>query len=134
MHRINQIEGIGSRYADRLHHCGIDYLEQFLKCCASPGERKRLAERSGISRKLIMKWTNQADLTRIKGIGEEYSELLERAGVDTVIELAQRNARNLIHQLKQTNDRLHLVRRLPGLSKVERWVSQARKLPRLINY
>lgn len=134
MHKIQSIEGIGPHYADRLHNCGIDYQEQFLECCALRKNRKMFAKESGISLKLILKWTNQADLSRIKGIGEEYSELLERTGVDTVIELAHRNAHNLFIRLKATNDKYHLVRRLPNEKQTKAWISQAKKLPRMISY
>ena len=134
MHKIQSIEGISSYYADRLHHCGIDYREKLLECCASRRDRKIIADQSGISNKLILKWTNQADLSRITGVGEEYSDLLERAGVDTVIELAQRNAHHLFEKLKLTNNKFHLVRRLPSERQTSAWISQAKTMPRIISY
>jgi predicted flap endonuclease-1-like 5' DNA nuclease len=87
-----------------------------------------------ISDKLILEWVNLADLFRIKGIGEEYSDLLEEAGVDTVPELAQRNPANLLQKLVEVNEEKKLVRRLPVLSQVEDWVKQAKDLPRIVEY
>lgn len=134
MHNIQSIEGIGRYYAKQLHDCGIDYQEQFLECCASRRSRKKLAEKSGISHKLILKWANQADLSRIKGVGEEYSELLEKSGVDTVVELAHRNPFNLFKKLKATNNKHHLVRRMPNEKQMINWILQAQLLPRAISY
>jgi predicted flap endonuclease-1-like 5' DNA nuclease len=101
---------------------------------AMPQGRQELAEATGISDKLILEWVNLADLMRIKGIGEEYSDLLEEAGVDTVPELAQRNAENLYEKLKEVNAEKRLVRQLPGLNQVRSWVDQAKSLPRAISY
>ena len=134
MARLIDIEGIGKVYVEKLNKTGISTTDSLLKACAKPQGRKEIAEKTGISDKLILEWTNLADLFRIKGIGEEYSDLLEEAGVDTVPELAQRNPENLLEKLHEVNETKKLVRRLPVLSQVESWVKQAKDLPRVIEY
>lgn len=134
MAKLTQIEGIGAEFSKLLQSIGIEEQFQLLQTCGERGGRERVAKETGISGKLILKWTNQADLARISGIGEEYAELLERAGVDTVPELAQRNADTLLAMLQETNDRLNLVRHVPGLPQVKSWIEQAKNLPRMIYY
>lgn len=134
MANIIDIEGIGEVYADQLKQVGIITTEQLLEKGASPQGRKSLAESSGISGTLILKWVNRADLFRVKGIGEEYSDLLEAAGVDTVVELATRNADNLYDKLVATNEEKKLVRQLPTKAQVAEWVEQAKTLPRMLTY
>ena len=101
---------------------------------ATPAGRKGLAKNSGLSEKQILEWVNHVDLFRIKGVGEEYADLLEEAGVDTVVELAQRKAVNLIDKMSQVNASKNLVNKMPALSQVEDWIAQAKKLPRAISY
>ena len=134
MARIIDIEGIGKVYAAKLADAGLTTVEALLKAGASPKGRQALEEKTGISGKLILEWVNLADLFRIKGVGEEYSDLLEEAGVDTVPELAQRNAENLYAKLAETNAAKELVRRLPSQSQVADWVEQAKALPRVVTY
>ena len=134
MAKIIDIEGIGPVYAEKLIAIGITTVEALLKKGASPKGREKLAEKTGISGKLILEWVNLADLFRIKGVGEEYSDLLEEAGVDTVPELAQRNAENLYAKLREVNAAKELVRRLPAQSQVADWVAQAKALPRVVTY
>jgi predicted flap endonuclease-1-like 5' DNA nuclease len=135
MARIIDIEGIGPEYKQRLkEQAGITTTEALLKSCTTPEQREELAMRVGVSPKLILEWANLADLFRIKGVGEEYSDLLEEAGVDTVVELAQRNPENLYTALQETNDEKLLVRRMPALGQVRDWVAQAKNLPRLLTY
>ncbi len=134
MARIAKIEGIGDVYAQKLQKAGIQTVNDLLQAGAAPQDRNELAEQTGISGKLILEWVNHADLFRIKGVGEEYSDLLEEAGVDTVPELAQRNAENLHAKLVETNQEKKLVRRLPTQAQVSDWVAQAKDLPRVINY
>ncbi|MDX1418045.1 MAG: DUF4332 domain-containing protein [Candidatus Promineifilaceae bacterium] len=134
MTSIIDIEGIGKAYAPKLEAEGIHTTEALLNSCATPQGRKDLAEVTGISPKLILEWTNRADLMRIKGVGTQYSDLLEAAGVDTVPELAQRNAQNLYKALVETNESKNLVRQTPTSSQVEEWVQQAKSLPRAISY
>lgn len=134
MGKISDIEGIGPKYAELLGKEGIKTVEGLLKAGSKSKDRKRIAESLKISDKLILEWVNHADLFRIKGIGEEYSDLLEEAGVDTVPELAQRKPENLLEKMTEINAAKDLVRRLPVLSQVEDWVKQAKELPRIIEY
>jgi predicted flap endonuclease-1-like 5' DNA nuclease len=115
MAKISDIEGIGPKYAELLAKEGIKTVEGLLKVAAKSKDRKKLSEVSQISEKLILEWVNLADLFRIKGIGEEYSDLLEEAGVDTVPELAQRKPENLLLKLVEINEEKNLVRRLQVL-------------------
>ncbi len=134
MAKIIDIEGIGPVYAKKLAAAGITTVEALLKAGASSKGREALEEETGIGGKLILEWVNLADLFRIKGVGEEYSDLLEEAGVDTVRELAQRNAENLYAKLREVNAAKKLVRRLPTLSQVADWIQQAKALPRVVTY
>lgn len=133
-HNIRKVEGIGEVYAAKLEAAGIHTVEALLEAANTPAKRKNLAEKTGISETLILEWANLADLFRIHGIGEEYSDLLEEAGVDTVVELARRNPENLFHTLAEINAEKNLVRRLPSLGQVRDWVEQAKTLPRVLEY
>ncbi len=134
MARILDIEGIGPMFAEKLIKAGVKTSQALLKKGASPQGRRMLAEETGISEARLLEWINHADLFRIKGVGEEYSDLLEAAGVDTVPELAQRNPQNLHAKLVEVNQHKSLVRQLPSLQQVENWVAQAKLLPRVIEY
>ena len=134
MAKIVDVEGIGPKYAEKFIKAGVSTTDALLKAGASPKGRKELADKTGIGDALILKWVNHVDLYRIKGVGAEYSELLEAAGVDTVIELAHRNAANLIQKIVSTNMEKKLVRKLPVESQVADWIEQAKKLPRVISY
>jgi len=134
MTKIADIEGIGEAYAKKLRLAGVTTTEGLLEKGKTPKGRKELAEKSGIGDALILKWVNRADLYRVKGIGSEYSDLLEAAGVDTVVELAVRKAENLHKKLVEVNEAKKLVRKLPALSQVESWVAEAKKLPRAVTY
>jgi len=134
MARIIDIEGVGPSYAEKLADAGIKSTEQLLERAGIRRGRTELAESTGISEKLILEWVNLSDLFRIKGVAEEYSDLLEEAGVDTVAELAQRNPDNLYQRLLEVNAEKNLVRRTPWLSSVKSWVEQAKSLPRKVEY
>ncbi len=134
MAKLTTVEGIGEIYAQKLHNAGIATTGALLDKGATPHGRQALAEEAGISDKLILEWVNHADLFRIKGVGEEYADLLEEAGVDTVPELAQRNPANLHAKLGEVNAAKKLVRRLPTAAQVADWVEQAKALPRVITY
>jgi predicted flap endonuclease-1-like 5' DNA nuclease len=134
MAKLIDIEGIGPKYAEKLQRAGVQSVGALLKSGSTPQGRKKLAETANISGDLILEWVNHADLFRIKGVGEEYSDLLEEAGVDTVPELATRNAKNLFEKLEAVNKEKDLVRRLPVLAQVEDWIKQAKELPRIIQY
>lgn len=132
--KLEQIEGIGPKFAAQLRRAGVRSTDALLKAGGTRRERQELARRSGISGKLILEWVNLADLIRIKGVGEEYSDLLEEAGVDSVKELRLRTPEHLHRSLVETNRRERLVRRLPSLNEVRRWVRQARRLPRAVTH
>lgn len=134
MAKIVEIEGIGATQAKKLAAAGITTTEKLLEQCKSPKSRKQLADSAGISEKLVLKWTNRADLFRIKGVAEEYADLLEAAGVDTVPELGKRNAANLRAQLSEVNAKKKLTRQLPSEKQVANWIAQAKELPRAIQY
>jgi len=132
--KLEDGEGIGPSYAAKLTEHGVDTTEHLLEQGGTSAGRDALAEKSGISGKLLLEWVNHADLCRIDGVGGEYADLLEAAGVDTVVELATRNAANLAATLEQVNEEKKLVRRVPAESEVARWVEQAKGLPRAVHH
>ena len=132
--RIVDIQGIGPAYAEKLTKIGIRTTEALLKEGATPDGRKKIAVSTGISHKSILKWVNMADLYRIRGIGGQYSELLEAAGVDTVVELAKRVAEHLNSKMVEVNQARNLLNHMPGVKQVERWIEQAKTLPRVVTY
>jgi len=132
--KIKEIEGIGPVFAEKLGNAGVLTVESLLEKGASRSGRKAISEASGIDEGKVLNWVNKADLFRIKGIAEEYSDLLEAAGVDTVVELAKRNAENLLAKILEVNATKKLVRRVPTLSQIEKWIEQAKQLPRAIHY
>lgn len=134
MTKLADIEGIGEAYSAKLEDAGVSSLENLLKTCCEKKGRKEIAEKSGISEKLILNWVNRADLSRIKGVSTQYADLLECAGVDTVPELAQRNAENLQAKMAEVNEEKSLVRKVPALSQVQDWVAQAKELPRVVTH
>ncbi len=134
MASIEAIEGIGAVYAIKLREAGVRTVEKLLEVGATKKGRVELAAATGISEKLILTWANHADLFRIKGVSSQYSELLEAAGVDTVVELGNRKAENLHAKMLEVNEKKKLVRRPPSLKMVESWVKQAGKLPRVMTY
>lgn len=134
MAKLSYVEGIGEVYAKKLRAADVGSTDRLLAVGSTPKGRKGLAEAAGVSEKLILEWVNHVDLFRIKGVGQEYADLLEEAGVDTVPELAQRNAENLYQKLMEVNQKKKLVRVLPSTVKVRSWVNQAKDLPRVIKY
>lgn len=134
MTALVDIEGIGPAYAAKLNAAGVTSQEKLLEMGATPKGRKEIAEKSEIPDTLILKWINHCDLMRIKGVGAEYAELLEAAGIDTVPELAQRKAENLHPKMLEVNEAKKLVRQTPTLKQVTDWVEQAKALPRIIHY
>ncbi|MGD9818317.1 MAG: DUF4332 domain-containing protein [Desulfomonilaceae bacterium] len=133
-YKIEEIEGIGPAYSAKLGAVGIKTTDDFLDKCASPAGRKAMAEKTGLKESQILKWTNMADLMRIKGVGEEFSELLEAAGVDTVKELKRRNPENLAAKMKEVNEEKKLTRAVPSLNEVTRWVEQAKSMDPKLTY
>ncbi|HFD79688.1 MAG TPA: DUF4332 domain-containing protein [Gammaproteobacteria bacterium] len=133
-YRIDEIEGIGPAYREKLAQVSIATTDDLLKLCCDRKGREEIAEKSGVSTKLILKWANMADLMRVSGIGGEYAELLEAAGVDTIKELRNRNAANLAAAMKQANEEKKLTRMVPSESTVEKWVEQAGELEPTITH
>ncbi len=134
MARIRDIEGVGQVYEEKLNQVGVTKVEQLLDEYSTKKARKQLAKDTGISEKLILTWVNHADLFRIKGVGPQYAELLEAAGVDSVPELATRNPENLLEKMIEVNESKKLVRGLPMLKQVEKWVAQAKDLPKVVTH
>lgn len=133
-YKVEQIEGVGEVYAEKLNAAGIKTTEDLLAKCAAPKGRKELAEATGISEKLVLKWTNHADLMRINGIAGQFAELLEAAGVDTVKELKHRVPANLQAKLEEVNAEKNLCNRVPAVSEVERMIEQAKELEAVMSY
>ncbi len=134
MSKLSTIEGIGPVVSDKLKAAGVRSVEALLKAGATVAGRRAISEKSGIDESRILKFVNHADLMRIKGVGGEYSELLEAAGVDTVPELAQRNADNLAQKMVDTNARTKVVRVVPSERSVRKWVAHAKKLRRVVTH
>jgi predicted flap endonuclease-1-like 5' DNA nuclease len=134
MASIADVEGIGEKYAEKLKAAGVETTDALLEKGGSPKGRKELAEKTGITEKLVLEWVNHVDLYRIKGVGSEYADLLEEAGVDTVVELATRNVANLHKAMVDTNAKKELVRKMPTEDQVKDWVDQAKKLDRKVTY
>lgn len=134
MATLESVEGIGEKYAAKLEGIGIRGTTQYLEKAATAKGRKEIAKESGISEKLILEWANHIDLYRVKGVGSEYADLLEAAGVDTVPELSKRKPANLVAAMQEVNEKKKLVRVLPGEDKVADWVAQAKKLPKILKY
>ena len=132
--RVEEIEGIGPTYAKKLKDARIKTTDELLGAGGTKQGRKELSEKTGISETIILEWVNMADLFRIKGIGEEYSDLLKEAGVSTVVELARRNPENLHETLVGVNEAKKLVRRTPTLNQTKDWIEQAKILPRKVEY
>jgi predicted flap endonuclease-1-like 5' DNA nuclease len=132
MYKLIQIEGIGTKAANLLTHAGVENQDDLLRTCRSRRGRTKLEEQTKISHEHILQWTHQADLARIRGVSEEYAELLEKAGVRSVPVLAHRNAQHLYASLIEKNENSHLVRRIPGLHQVETWIHEAKKLPKVV--
>jgi predicted flap endonuclease-1-like 5' DNA nuclease len=134
MANLKDVEGIGEAYAQKLIDAGIKTTDELLEKCATPGGRKEISGVASVSEKQLLEWANHVDLFRIKGVGEEYTDLLEEAGVDTVPELAQRNPENLHQKLAEINAAKDLVRQLPSAAQVADWVAQVKTLPCKIEY
>lgn len=133
-YKIIDVEGIGNLNAKKLVEAGINTVDDLLQKAKNPAGRKTLEETTGISGKSILKWTNHADLMRINGVGPQFSELLEAAGVDTVKELKHRVADNLQQKLEEINNKKNLVNRVPSVSEVQKMIDQAKELPAIMEY
>ena len=133
--KMDEVEGIGPVYAEQLALAGIATADALLEQGAKPGGRAAIEKATGISGTLILKWVNRIDLMRIKGVGSEYSDLLEIAGVDSPAELAQRNAANLATTFEEVvAARPDTVRRIPTEAEVAGWIAQAKDLPKVVEH
>ena len=133
-YKIEDVEGIGPVIGAKLRNAGVSNTDQLLANAKTPAQRQALSEASGLSEDRVLKFANMCDLYRIGGVGSEFAELLEAAGVDTVPELAQRNAENLSKRMAKLNQEMDLTRHVPLESQVTRWVEQAKILPRMLEY
>ncbi len=133
-YKIEEIEGIGPVYGEKLRAAGINTPEALLEKCAAKSGRIALAKETEINEKLILKWTNHSDLFRVTGVGPQFSELLEAAGVDTVKEFRNRNAENLYAKMQEVNETKKLVRRLPSLGQLTEMIKEAGKIEPMMTY
>lgn len=133
-YKIDQIEGIGPASAEKLGTAGIKSTDDLLKLCCDPKGRKSTAEKTGLGEKQLLKWANMADLMRISGVGGEYAELLEAAGVDTVKELRNRRADSLAAKMAEVNLEKKLTRNVPSEKQVAKWVEQAKSMEGMISH
>ncbi len=134
MAKLSMIQGIGEAYEIKLKEAGINSVEMLLEASSLKKSRSELAKKTGITEKLILKWANHADLIRVKGIGGDYAELLEAAGVDTIPELAKRKPDNLLAKMLEVNEAQKIVKKMPTQKQVEDWVRQAAEMPRALKY
>jgi len=133
-YKIEAVEGIGPVYAKKLAGAGIRTTKDLLKLCCDKRGRQKIAKECDISEKLILTWANLADLMRISGIGPQFSEMLEAAGVDTVKELRNRKAENLAEKMKEVNAEKRLARATPPQASIQRWIDAARTMEPLITH
>ncbi|MFN8630993.1 MAG: DUF4332 domain-containing protein [Chloroflexota bacterium] len=130
---ILDVEGIGPAFADKLGAVGITTTDDLLARGARPRGRASIAEATGISGKLILQWVNHVDLMRVDGVGPQYSDLLELAGVDLPLELARRNPANLAATFAEIDAaRPNEVRRVLSEAVVAGWVESAKTLARAV--
>ena len=133
-YKIIDIQGIGPAYAEKLSAAGITTVDQLLEMCKTAKARKSLEETTGINGSLILTWVNHADLFRVKGIGPQFAELLEAAGVDTVKELGHRVAANLVAKMTEVNEEKHLTKVVPTVDQVQKMIDLAKELPAVVTY
>lgn len=133
-HKIEDVEGIGSVRGEKFRAAGIKDTDSLLAGCKTAKQRKELAEKVGLSEVQVLKYANMVDLYRVKGVGSEFSELLEAAGVDTVPELARRDAANLTKAMAAANEKKKLTRQVPAETEVARWIEHAKTLPRVLEH
>ena len=125
-YKITDIEGVGPSYAEKLAAANIKTTDNLLELCCSKNGRSQVAQQTGVSESLLLKWSNMADMMRISGIGPQFAELLEASGVDTIKELAQRNAENLAQAISTTNEAKNLANAIPASSIIDGWIGAAK--------
>ncbi len=131
---VQDMEGIGPAYGEKLVAAGVKDTDGLLNAAKTAKGRKELSEKTGLPEGSILKWTNMADLYRLNGVGSEYAELLEASGVDTVKELKHRNAANLAEQMTAVNTEKKLTRRVPNADQLQKWIDEAKTLPPMIEH
>ncbi len=134
MAKVSEIEGVGPAYAEKLANAGVDTINELLSTAAAKKGRAELAEKTGISESHLLRWVNHADLMRIKGIGPQFSELLEAAGVDSVPELSHRNAANLHTKMVEVNEAKNLVNRVPSETELQGMIDEAKTLDKVVTH
>jgi len=134
MTKLNEIEGLDESMEEKLKSAGISNAEELVAASATKENRSDLAKKIDVPEKVILKWANRADLARIKGVGIEYADLLEAAGVDTIPELAQRKADHLLLKLTSVNEEYKFVKKIPTEKQIEDWIAQSKELPRILYY
>lgn len=134
MAKINAIEGLKKADETKLRKAGIETTEMLLDIAADKKGRTKLAKDTGISEKLLLTWVNHCDLYRVKGIGPQYAEILEIAGIDSVPELARRNAASVLEKMKEVNSKRTVVRGLPAQKQIENWIIRAKDLPKVVKH
>ena len=133
-YKIIDIEGIGDVYAAKLNEVAVKTTDDLLEKCATRTGRKKMAEATGISEKLILRWTNHADLFRIHGVAGQFAELLEAAGVDTIKEFRHRVPANLQAKMEEVNAQKNLVNRVPSVKEIEKMIAQAKEMEPKVEY
>jgi len=131
---IQDIEGIGKTYANKLNNLGVKTIDDLLAKGGTPQKREELAAATGLDEDQILEWVSRADLQRVRGIDSKYADLLETAGVDTVTELARRNPEFLAERLMAVNQAKQIIQRVPGTQLVEEWILRAKSLPKAVEY
>ena len=133
-YKIIDIQGIGPVYAEKLIGIGIETVDQLLEKGADAKGRQAIEDATGIRHDLVLTWVNHADLFRVKGVGPQFAELLEAAGVDTVKELRNRNAANLAAKMLEVNEEKHLTRRVPVEVEIQKFIDAAKALEPKVTY
>ena len=132
---IVEVEGIGREYAEKLAASGITTTDDLLARCGSSGGREAVSAATGISTHQLLKWTNHVDLMRLPGVGSEYADLLEAAGVDSPAELAQRNAANLAQTFQEVDAaRPNWIRRIPSEETITGWIAAAAEVEKAVSH
>ncbi len=132
--KLIEVEGVGPTYAEKLAAAGLQTTEDLLERGATVKGRDEIEKATGIRHDLVLKWVNHVDLMRLQGVGSEYSDLLEAAGVDSPLELSHRVAANLAAKLAEVNLEKKLVRRVPSETVVADWIKEAAALPKVIEH
>ena len=133
-YKIDEIDGIGPVYQEKLTSAGIKNTDDLLDQCCTPKGRKAISEKTELSEKLLLEWSNMADLMRVSGVGRQFAELLEASGVDTIKELRHRNAENLATKMGEVNEEKKLSKSAPNVDMIKDWIAQAQKTDPKIEY